>query len=165
MFSTEQQIVANAVKELREIVPVIDILENQLPNNITNLQFLSNTAFLCRKANEILKSIEKKLNDLEYKTAACACVTLATAELPKYQGENCTISPNSEFYVKYPASPREPGYEEFVKQLPVDCVRPHYPTVQEKITEAIGLGLPIPFGLEGIKSVQFKLRVTTKNEL
>lgn len=168
MLTREQSILAEQVKSLLDIIPVIGTLEKQINEHPTNLEFLGNSVFVCRKTKEILDSVKKKLNELESKCSYQACLVFGKIEEPNYKSEYCTISPNPEFYVKYPSSPNEEGYEEFVKQLPINAVRPHYPTVMELIMTELEKGGQVPFNLgskSDIKGVEFKLRVTTKKEL
>jgi len=153
-----------------DLFPVLNTIENSLTSDCrTNLQQAADVTFLCRKVKEILQSVEKRLNTLE-KTAvnnAIELLPLIPEAKGKYKTEYCTISDNSSFYVKYPTSPDKEGYVEFMKQLPVEAVRPHYPTISEIIAKELASGGQIPFGLPayGIVAVEPKLRVTPHREL
>jgi len=161
----EHQILANELKGLLELIPILGKIDEKIVTNSTNLAHLSNLTFVCRKGKEILEQIEKKLNELESHAAKYASLTLASANMKNYPGEYCTISPNPSFYVEFPNAPGKEGYEEFVKQLQPDEVRPHYPTIVERIYDAMSEAKQVPWGLTGkINSTQ-KLRVTMKKDL
>lgn len=170
MFTKEMSIVADQAKQLLELFPLLNTIENSLTSEYRNdLPQAADVTFLCRKVKELLQSVEKRLNALE-KTAVGNAVELLPV-IPEDKGkcktEYCTISDNSSFYVKYPTSPDKEGYEEFVKQLPIEAIRPHYPTISEIIAKQLADGGQIPFGLPafGIVSVEPKLRVTSHREL
>lgn len=167
MLIREQQIIAENVKSLLDLIPVVSNLERQVNLQPTNLAFFANTTFVTRKSVEILDAVKKKLQELEKLVAEQACIVMAQLEEDKYSTEYCTVSPNSSLYVKYPASPRDEGYEEFVKQLPITAIRPHYPSVVQLIVEAVGRGEQVPFGLDKqkIQGIDPKLRLTPKKEM
>jgi hypothetical protein len=161
----EHQVVGDGIKSLLELIPILSNIERKIIENSTNLAYLSNLTFVCRKGKEILDQMDKRLGELETNAAKHASLTLAIAKMKNYQGEFCTISPNPSFYVAYPSSPDKEGYEEFVKQLGPNEVRPHYPTIGEKITAAMEAGGQVPWGLTGKINSTPKLRVTTKKDL
>lgn len=167
ILTVEQQAIANQIKALIDIVPMISNLGKELNNRPRDLNFMANTAFVTRKTVEILKKIKSQLEELEEKVAEQACLTMAQFNLPNHSSLTCTITPNPEPYVKYPASPEHDGYEEFVKQLPTNCIRPHYPSIGEAIVEALQDGGPLPWGLnkKQIQSVNWKLRLRGKRDL
>lgn len=186
-LNREQQVIADSVKSLLDLLPVFSELEKQIDNNPTNLSIMANTTFVCRKSKDILEMIEKKLNHLESHTAAQAMLVLPHVEDHKHSTEYCTISDNSEFYIKHPTQPANDGsnpdkipteeeikantvFTKFVKELVERnpyTVRPHYPTVIREISIALQNGEQIPFGLdkERIKGITCKLRMRAKKEL
>lgn len=166
-LTVEQQAIAAGVISLLDIIPTIKKLERQLNDNPTNLTFMANTTFVTRKSVEIIKAIKKQLEELEDKVAEQACMVFAQTNIENHSTENCTVSPNAEFYVKYPAKPEDQGYVEFVQQLPPHCIRPHYPAIGEEIANRLTDGGPLPFGLnrELIRGTEFKLRMRGKKEL
>lgn len=163
----EHEIIAETIKSLIDLVPVFTNLERQLNTNPTNLGFMADTTWVIRKSKEILAATEKRLNDLERKVAAQACICFGLTDEKNYKTDQCTISPNSDLYVKYPARPEEEGYEEFVKQLPLEALRPHYPDVVRLISARVKEGGQLPFGLDRkeIQGVNPKLRVLSKKDL
>lgn len=168
MLTKEQQLIVDNIKQLHDLLPVLSAVERDFDQSRqTDLQFMTNTTWMTRKCVEVLDALKKRLNEVESKVAQQACIVFAQAGLPKYSTDFATVSPNASFYVKYPNSPKDEGYEEFVKQLPITCIRPHYPSIGEAIVEAVSSGGPIPFGLdkEEIKGTEFKLRLTGKKEL
>ena len=175
-LNREQQVLADHIKSLFDLLPVISELEKQVRDNPTNLTIMANTTFVVKKCKDIMESIEKKLNTLESKTAEQASIVLATIEEHKWKTEYCTISDNSEFYLKHPDKPcpEEPEkhveYIQFVKKLAEEApevLRPHYKDFTTKISEVMRAGGEIPFGLDKlkIKGMIFKLRMTSKQEL
>jgi len=166
-MNLEQKLVAAQIKELIELLPVLQTMEKQFLDDFPKLDIATDTAWLCRKAEEVLKTLRIKVEELGSRAEAHVCTALAVLEMDNWKTENCTVSPNPSAYVKYPTSPKDEGYEEFVKQLPLCAMRPHYPTVSALITDEISNGRPVPFGLpqNGIKSMEMKLRVTSKKEL
>ena len=167
MLSREMLIIAEKMKELVDLVPVIGTLEKQIEDNPRSFETIANTVWLIRKSKEIMETIEKKMNQVEKKAAESACVIFPHLEEKKYSTDYCTISDNSTFYVKFPSSPRDEGFDKFVQQLPLGALRPHYPTVSDLITKKLEEGDQVPFGLSefGIVGVEYKLRVTSKKEL
>src|SRR5688572_8279995 len=167
MLTKEQQLIADEIKKLLDLLPIISNIEREFDQKQTDLQFMANTTFITRKCEDILDSIKKRLKELESKIAQQACLVFAQMGEHKYSTEYCTVSPNASFYIKYPSSPDKEGYEEFVKQLPITCIRPHYPSIGKAIVEAIEAGAEIPYGLnkEEIKGTEFKLRLTGKREV
>lgn len=164
MFNKEQQVVADNIKSLLDILPVIGTIERQVFENVSNIELMADTAFLCKKADDILKSIRKRLEELDTKVAHQACIYFEATQQDKYQGDLATISPNPEPYIRFPSSPTDPEFESFVKQLPPHCVRPHYPSVQEEILKRFENGDQAPFGLDRkeIAGMELKIRVTSK---
>lgn len=158
-------IIAEQIKSLTELLPTITKVESGVIDKPRDLEYLVNTAFLARKCAEILKMMEKSLNTMGEKAEEQSCLVLANLEEPKYSTEYCTASPNPSFYVKHPASPKDPGFAEFVRLLPVEALRTHFPTVGELVVKSFQEGKGIPFGLTDIKGCTLKLRITTKKEL
>lgn len=165
MLSREQQIIADNIKGLLEILPTIAKLERELVNNPTNLELLANTAFICRKSEEVIKAIKKSLETLSYKAEEQACMQMVQLGIPKYSTNECTVSPNPDFYVKFPSSPEKEGYVDFVKQLSPDEIRPHYPTIEKNVNEYYKTNQKLLYGLTDIAGCALKLRVTSKKEL
>lgn len=167
MFSKEMIITANQIKGLYDLLPMLSTIEKQLETNVRDLEMIADVTFLVRKSEDIFKAIGKRLNVLEKKAAEFGDATFAFTEEKKYSTENCTISSNSQPYVKFPSSPEHEGFEEFMKQLPEKAKRPHYPTVGELIATKLEAAEQVPFGLPafGIVSIESKLRMTSKKEL
>lgn len=165
MLNKEQQVIANQIRSLMELLPVIGSLERQLNDNPTNMAFMANTVFVTRKSVEILDALKKQLNQLEYKTSNQGCICFARMEEQKYSTDECTISPNPSFYAKFPNSPKDEGFEAFVRQLPTEAIRPHYPTMIELIDKSLSGGGQLPYGLKNIDGVEMKFRLTAKKEL
>lgn len=167
LLNKEQQILADQIKSLLDLLPVISALERKADNDVTNLKFMADTTYVVRKCEDILDQVKKRLKELESKVAYHACIAFMAARLPNYTTENCTVSPNASFYLQYPTSPDKEGFEEFVKQLPLKCIRPHYPSVSEEIVSHMERGDLFPFGLNSkeIKGTTFNLRMRGKREL
>lgn len=167
MFTKEMEIMRERVKALIDLAPVISTIEKQLDGNIRDLDMIADVTFLVRKCEENLDALKKRLGALEHKAAQYGHDVFPFLDEKKYTTENCTISDNSEFYVKFPSAPDKDGYSDFVKQLPPEAIRPHFPTVTELISKKLAEGDQIPYGLPkfGIVSVLPKLRMTSKKEL
>ncbi len=174
------------MKELLEILPVVNRLEQQLKDQPTNLSFMADTTWLIRKTKQVTDQIEKALNKLEFKVAEQACIVFGAIGAKNHSTDYCTVSPNAEFYVKYPASPsgrdekhqpygeevrsdeeKKKEFVDFIAKLPPEALRPHYPTMGDLIVSALEKGEQLPFGLEakGIAGTLPKLRLTSKKEL
>lgn len=166
-MNREQESIAEQIKSLLELLPLISKIEQQIIDHPRDMNLLTDTAFLCRKSEEILQAVRKSLNTLSDAAEMQASYMFEVMEERRYSNQNATITPNPKLYVKYPTSPNEPGYVEFVKQLPPDAVRPHYPTVTELICKEAENGGQLPFGLkeENLASISLKLRVTSKRDL
>lgn len=166
-MNSNQQIVASQVKELLELLPVIQELQKQIPDGFPDIKTAVDTAYLCRKCEDILKTVRVKIEEVGKQAEAFCCMVLASLELDNYKTENCTASPNPSIYCKFPQSPRDEGFMDFVKQLPLEALRPHYPTVSELITKEVAEGNQLPFGLDAksIVSTENKLRILSKKEL
>lgn len=167
MLPVEHQIVTDQVKDLLNLLPVLSTIERGIVNNPTDMQYLANTAYIARKIEDILDSIKKRVKDIGEAAEAQACMRFATTGSPKYSTEYCTISPNSDLILKFPSSPRDEGYNDFVAQLPPEAIRPHYPTVCELIMKQFETVGDLPFGLKpaDIKGSKLKCRVTMRKEL
>lgn len=165
MLTREQLLIAETVKSLLDLLPVISSIEKQILDQPNNIEFLANTAFLQRKCKEVLDGVSKSIDTMGAKAEEECCMQLATFEEKKYTTEYATVTPKSDFYVKFPRGPNAPGFAEFITQLPINALRAHYPTVEEIIGESISKGTGLPFGLTEINGVKFKLRVTSKKEL
>ena len=160
-----QEIIAQKIRELTDLLPLITTLEEQLIENPRDMNFITDTVFLTRKSEEILQALRKSLNTLSSKVEQQACLVFAATNERKYSNDTATISPNGSLYVKFPTSPDDPEFADFVKQLPVNAIRPHYPTVQELVMESVDNTGQLPFGLKDIQGVTLKVRCTTKREL
>jgi hypothetical protein len=164
-MNREQSLIAESVKSLLELLSVVTQLENQLIEKPRDLNFMTDTIFLCRKCEDLLQMMRKSLNSLSDKVETQCCELLMALSESKWSNENATISPNPSLYVKFPTSPKDQNFAEFVKQLPTDAIRPHYPTVTELILKDVGEGKQIPFGLKNIEGVNLKVRLTSKRDL
>ena len=166
MFPREHQVIGNQVKQLMELLPTINSIQQQIPDKATQLDFLADTILLCRKSEEILQALHKSLNTLSDKAEEQVCITLAALNNgSKFSGENATITPKPEFYIEFPSKPDDPNYIEFVKQLTPEMVRPHYPTISEYILTEVEKGNQLPFGLKDIAGSKSKVICRGKREL
>lgn len=152
-------------KALLEIAPLIGSLDKEIAENLTNPSVLTDCVWLCRKLDEVLDSLSKQLHKIEERSAAALTMKLMDLGVHNWKTDKATATPNPDFYVKFPVSPKDDGFEAFVEQLPSEAVRPHFPTVTKHINEALGKGEQIPFGLKGIKGVIPKIRVLSRKEL
>lgn len=166
-MNNNQQLIATQVKELLELLPVVQELNKQIPEGFPDIQVAVDTAYLCRKCEDILKTLRVKIEELGKHAESYCCTVLGALELDNYKTENCTASPNPSIYCKFPSSPKNERFEEFIKQLPIEALRPHYPTVSELITKEIADGNQLPFGLDpkDIVGTENKLRILSKKEL
>lgn len=164
---SEHKIVENKICELQDILPVLGTIERDLINKSTDMEFLAQTIWLCRKAEEALKAIKSKIESIGEAAEKEANLNFSMSGSPRYSTGCCTISPISNNILKYPSSPRDENFLEFVKQLPPEAVRPHYPTVCELVLKSHSEGKGLPFGLkaENITGYELKCRVTSKREL
>lgn len=167
MFTREMEVVREQIKSLIDLFPVLSSIEQEIESNPRNMDLFADMAFLCRKSKDMISLLEKKFNEIEGKVAESASDTFSHMSEKKYSTENCTISDNTDFDLKIPSSPSAEGFEEFIKQLPPNAVRPHYPTIRELTKEKIALGEQVPFGLPVycLLAPNYKLRVTSKKEL
>lgn len=166
-YNKEMQIVVDQVKQLEEIIPVLDELENQLLTaNPTNLDYQTTLAFIARKSLESMELVEKRLKKLEHRVAEQFSTVLLITGSKNYSNEHCTMTPNPDVYMKYPDSPDKEGFENFIKQLPAKVLRPHYPTMLEHLAECMSDGQQAPYGLtkESIHPIH-KVRIRSKKEM
>lgn len=166
-YNKDMQIVVDQIKQLEEIIPVLDELENQMVTaNPTNLDFQTTLAFIARKSLESMELVEKRLKKLEHRVAEQFGQVCLAARQKNYSNEHCTMTPNPDVYMKYPDSPDKEGFEEFVKQLPLKVLRPHYPSMLEHLAECMQDGQQAPYGLtsESIHPIH-KVRIRSKKEL
>ena len=166
-FNREQLTIAESIKSLLDLLPLVTNLEKQIIDKPRDISFLADTAFLCRKSEEILQAVRKSLNTLSEKAEEQACYVFEVMQERKYSNENVTISPNPTPYVKFPTNPDDPAFPDFVKKLPIIAIRPHYPTVIDLICTESENGGALPFGLKAkdIAAINLKLRVTGKRDL
>ena len=147
-----------------DLLSTLTQIEKECVEAPTNLTQMVNAVYVFRKATEALDGLRKEINKVEERLAERICTTLGVLEQPNISTEFATASPNSKIYVKFPTSPNTDGYEEFVSQLPLRAVRPHFPTVNDLIAEQLEQGNQLPFGLD-VKSmigVEYKVRLTPK---
>lgn len=166
-YNKEMQTVVDQINQLEEIIPVLDELENQLfTSNPTNLDYQTTVAFIADKSVDVLQLVEKRLNKLKSKVAEQFAQVCLAARQKNYSNEHCTMTPNPDVYMKYPDSPDKEGFEDFVKQLPLKVLRPHYPSMLEHLAECMQDGQQAPYGLtsESIHPIH-KVRIRSKKEL
>lgn len=176
MFTKEMEAIKEQVKSLLDLIPLISGVEKELRENPTKMDLTADVAFLCKKTEDVMKAVEKRMNQLEFLAFQNGHNMFPHMQEKKYSTNNCTISDNTNFYVKFPTSPSDNSekggftveqYNDFISKLPPHAVRPHFPTVTELITQELEAGNQIPYGLPafGIVDVMPKLRVTSKKEL
>jgi len=153
-------------KETLEIQKLLANLKDEYQNKTTNLEFISEVIWTLRKGSDFIDALRKEMDKAceQYEAQACR-VLLATGE-KNYKGTCATISPNPGIALDVPSSPRDEGYDEFIKRLPPKAVRPHYPTLMEMATEELGRGSDCPLGVPKAKLAHTvsKCRVTSKKE-
>ena len=162
---TVQKHLEEKAKALLEIAPLIGSLDKEVTENLSNPSVLTDVIWLCRKMDELLESLSKQLHKIEERSAAALTIKLMDIGVHNWKTDKATVTPNPDFYVKFPASPNDDGFESFIEQLPVEAIRPHYPTVTKHINEALGKGEQLPYGLKNIKGVIPKIRVLSRAEL
>lgn len=161
-----QQVVNNIAKEYTSVIPVITDVVEEVKTSPTNVHQMVNALWLLKKTEEALEGVQKKLREARRELDTRFCTLLAVTEEKNAKTEYATVTPNPSFYIAFPTSPDKPGFTEFIKQLPPEFVRPHYPSIEEHLGKELAAGHLPPFGLNltGLTS-SFGTRVLSRKDL
>lgn len=106
------------------------------------------------------KDVDKVKELMEY--TLCAKM-IATSCLDTVRTETVTATPRITMTAGLPAH-GTPEYAQLVEKIPMNCMRPHWPSLCEWLTETQAAGKPLPEGLSPEKTVpKFSISCRKKN--
>jgi hypothetical protein len=164
MQETEKTVFAHSFEVHASIYKLL--LELKSGATIRSLPELVDLVYALKKSSELLDDVRKEVDQLKEFIERLACLAwLTQASGENVKTEYCTGTPDVKQMAKVP----KPGTEEYVALMnhfgvdPSSPVRPHWPSMVERLSAELAEGKPLPPGCDPASVYQvFRVKILKK---